>query len=286
MSEAAPSGTDLRRLELPQGTVTYHVRGPGESTHRPVVFVHGLLVDSQLWTLVADVLAERGVRSYLPNWPTGSHPVPMHADADLSPRGIARIINGFLAALDLSDVTLVGSDTGGALCQYTIDTDADRIGRLVLTNCDAFDVFPPRQFEGLIRIGRHAALVRPMLAALIPTKVRHSDTGYGLMFTKPPNPATTRSWIQPGLRSKAVRRDAAKLMAAMNPAELLDVSTRFGQFAKPVRVVWGDADRCFPIEFARRLADAFPNGTLTPVPGGRTFIPMEFPQQVADAIVW
>ena len=66
---------------------------------------------------------------------------------------MAAIIDGFLAALDLTDVTLVGSDTGGALCQFTIDTDHSRIGRLVLTNCDAFDAFPPREFAGLIKVG-------------------------------------------------------------------------------------------------------------------------------------
>jgi pimeloyl-ACP methyl ester carboxylesterase len=284
MSRTTAPATDLDRVDLPQGTITYRVVGPVDGTHPAVVFVHGLLVDSRLWTPVADVLAQRGIRCYLPNWPTGSHPIPMKPDADLSPRGIARIIGGFLAAFDLRNVTLVGSDTGGALCQYAIDTDHSRIGRLVLTNCDAFDVFPPRQFAGLIRIGSHAALIKPMLAALIPTSIRHSDAGYGLTFTKPPDPQLTRGWIQPGLTDKAIRRDAAKLMRSMNPGDLLDVSTRFGAFTKPVHLVWGDADRCFPLEMAERLAGAFPNSTLTPVPGGRTFISMDFPDQVADAI--
>jgi hypothetical protein len=121
------------------------------------------------------VLADRRIRSYAPNWPLGSHPVPMSADADLSPRGIAPVINGFLAALDLTDITLVGNDTGGALCQFVIDAD----GRLVLTNCDAFDLFPPREFEALIKVGRHAALIKPMLTALRPTAVRHGKRATG-----------------------------------------------------------------------------------------------------------
>ena len=284
MSRAAMPAPNLSRLDLPQGPITYRVTGPADSALPPVVFVHGLLVDSQLWTGVADVLADRGIRSYAPTWPLGSHRIPMNADTDLSPRGIAAIINGFLADLDLTDVTLVGSDTGGALCQYTIDTDDSRIGRLVLANCDAFDVFPPREFEGLIKVGRHAALIKPMLTALKPTAIRHSNAGYGLTFAGTPDPHVTRSWIEPGLRNKAIRRDAAKLMSTMQPKDLLDVSTRFGTFTKPVRLVWGDADKCFPIGFAEKLAGAFPNGTLTPVPGGRTFISMEFPDQVADVI--
>ena len=272
------------RVELAQGTISYRVAGPADSPHPPVVFVHGLLVDGQLWSGVADVLAERGIRSFVPDWPLGSHRVPMNADADLSPRGLAVIISGFLAALDLADVTLVGSDTGGALCQFTIDTDQSRIGRLVLTNCDAFDVFPPREFASLIRVGSHAVLIKPMLTALKPTVIRHSRRGFGLLFAGEPDPTITRSWIEPALTDQAIRRDAAKLMSAMRPEELLDVSTRFDVFTKPVHLVWGDADPFFPISFAEKLAAAFPNATLTTVPGGRTFVAMDFPEQVADVI--
>jgi pimeloyl-ACP methyl ester carboxylesterase len=275
---------DLRKVELPQGTIAYRVAGPEESAAPPVVFVHGLLVDNNLWTDVADLLAARGIRSYAPTWPLGSHRIPMEANADLSVSGMPVIINGFLAALGLDEVTLVGSDTGGALCQFTIDADHRRIGRLVLTNCDAFDVFPPRQFKGLITLGSHASLLIPLTASLLPASVRHSRFGYGSLFVGEPDPRVTRGWVEPALTSGAIRRDAAKLMSTMRPRDLLAVSTRFASFPKPVDVVWGDADRFFPIALADRLAGAFPNGKLTRVEGGRTFISMEFPDQVADVI--
>jgi pimeloyl-ACP methyl ester carboxylesterase len=275
---------DLSRLALPQGTITYRDAGPTGSKYPPVVFVHGLLVDSQLWTRTAEVIAARGIRSWAPNWPTGSHPVPMHPGADLSPRGIARIVIEFMAVLGLTDVTLVGNDTGGAICQYLIDTDHSRVGRLVLTNCDAFDLFPPEAFKGLVRVGSHASLIKPLLTALRPAAIRHARNVYGGTFARRPDPEITRSWIQPGLSDKAIRRDTAKLIGSMNPEDLLDVSTRFHQFTKPVRLAWGDADPFFPISFARMLAAAFPQSALTPVPGGHTFVPMEFPEQVADVI--
>jgi pimeloyl-ACP methyl ester carboxylesterase len=274
----------LEHVELPQGNIAYRVAGPADSTLPPVVFVHGLLVDNQLWTGVADILAERGIRSYAPNLPLGSHRIPMNTAADLSPRGIAAIINEFLAALDLTDVTLVGNDTGGALCQFAIDSDNRRIGRLVLTNCDAFDVFPPAEFSGLITVGRHAALLKFLTLVLKSTAVRRSRRGYGLTFAGKPDPEITRSWVEPAFRDRAIRRDAVKLMSAIRPAELLDVSTRLDAFTKPVHLVWGDADICFPMKFAEKLAAAFPDATLTTVPDGRTFIPLEFPDQVADVI--
>ena len=47
----------------------------------------------------------------------------MRPDADLSPRGVARVVASFLEALDLRDVVLVGNDTGGAVCQLLLDED-------------------------------------------------------------------------------------------------------------------------------------------------------------------
>ena len=281
---ATTARPDLERIELAQGTITYRVAGPVGSKRPTVVFVHGLLVDATLWTAVADALATTGVRSLAPNWPTGSHPIAMRPGADLSPRGIAGIVLDFLAALELTDVTLVGNDTGGAICQYLIDTDHRRIGRLVLTNCDAFDLFPPKEFQGLVKIGRHATLLKPLLTALRPQVIRHQRNVYGGTVAGRPDPDITRSWIEPGLRNRGVRRDTAKLLATMEPADLLAVSTRFGRFTKPVRLAWGTDDPFFPLSFGERLAAAFPNATLTPVRGASTFVSMDQPQQVADVI--
>lgn len=284
MASPPPPAAYSDRVDLPQGTVHCRVAGPADSAFPPVVFVHGLLVDSRLWTGVADALATHGVRSYAPDWPLGSHRVPMAAHADLGPRGMAEVINGFLRTLGLTDVTLVGSDTGGALCQFTIDSGHERIGRLVLTNCDAFEAFPPPAFKGLVKAGSHPVLFGLLAAALMPVAVRHSARGYGRLFAGEPDPETTRGWIEPALGA-GIRRDAAKLMRAMRPLDLLDVSTRFGRFEKPVHLVWGDADPYFEVGLAERLAAAFPNATLITVPGGRTFFPMERPEEVADAIV-
>lgn len=278
------AASDLDRIELPSGTITYRVAGPADSVLPTVVFVHGLLVDGKLWTAVADALASRGIRSFAPNWPIGSHPIPMNPDADLSPRGIAAIVLDFLTALELSDVTLVGNDTGGAICQYVIDTDQRPIGRLVLTNCDAFDLFPPKEFDGLVKIGKHAALLKPLLTALRLTAIRHQRNVYGGTVAGQPDPDITRSWIEPGLSNRGVRRDTAKLLATMKPEDLLAVSTRFNRFTKPVRLAWGTDDPFFPLSFGERLAAAFPNATLTPVPGASTFVSIDRPEQVADLI--
>ena len=64
----------------------------------------------------------------------------MKPDADLSPYGVAATIAGFLEALDLEDVTIVGNDSGGAMSQVLVTRHPERIGRLVLTNCDTHEL--------------------------------------------------------------------------------------------------------------------------------------------------
>lgn len=123
-------------VTLPQGTI--HIRDTGAGA--PIVFVHGLLVDGTLWRKVVERL-EGGFRCIAPDWPLGSHRTPMARDADLSPRGVAHLIADTLEQMGLRDVTLVGNDTGGAICQILVTERPQRVGRLVLTDCDAFDNF-------------------------------------------------------------------------------------------------------------------------------------------------
>src|SRR5580658_9709521 len=192
--------------DLPQGRLAYSAAGPAASSSPPVVFVHGILVDARLWEPVATRLAAEGVRSYAPTLPFGAHRRPMNADADLSPQGIARLILDFIALLGLRDATIVGNDTGGAICQVMLGTDTSRIGAAVLTNCDALGTFPPRGLAPLFRALRHPRLVAGLAAALRWDKVRHGPLAFGPLSSGPLDPDLTGSWMQP-LASKAIRRD-------------------------------------------------------------------------------
>ena len=269
-------------IDLPQGRVQYRLAGPAGNAEPPVVFVHGLLVNSELWTGVADELAARGVRSYALDLPMGAHSVALRPDADLTPRGVARLIVAFLEALDLNDVTLVGSDTGTALCQFVIDTDDSRIGRLVLTNGDAFECFPPPSFAPVLKLGRRPAGIYALMSLMRSAWIRQRIHNQNV--SKPLDPALTRRWITPALADPAVRRDVAKVMRGIDPADLREVATRLRRFSKPVVLVWGDSDQFFPLDLAHRLRDAFANARLVEIPGGRLFFPLDEPRRVADEI--
>jgi len=271
-------------VDLPEGRINYRAAGPADSTLPPVVFVHGMLVNGELWTGVADALAARGIRSYAPDLPLGAHTIALNPGTDNSPRGVARLILSFLEAHGLTDVTLAGNDTGGALCQFVIDTDSSRIGRLVLTNGDAFDKFPPPPANLVVKLSSSPFRLRLMAAPMRWTALRHSVLAYGPFAARPLDATLTRRWVTPLRTDAGVREDTARFMRGIRRADLLDVSTRLGGFARPVLLPWGTGDRFFKLSLARRLADTFPAARLVEVEGGRTFLPLDEPDRVASEI--
>ena len=271
-------------IELPHGVVSFRVAGPANSTAPPVLFVHPFLMNGSLWSGVADMLAAQGVRSYAPDWPLGAHLDPVRPGTDQSPRGIARQILSFIEELDLSHVTLVGGDTGGALCQFVLDTDSTWIGSVVLTNCDAFDTFPPFPFSILFRMLKGRTRMRVNLQPMRMRAFRHSRLGLGLLSHNL-DAEQTRAWMQPSLENGAIRDDAIAFLKGAKGEDLLDVSTRLHHFGGAVTVMWGTEDRAFTLGLGKRLNEAFSHSRFVEVPGARTLLALDAPEQLADAIV-
>jgi pimeloyl-ACP methyl ester carboxylesterase len=270
-------------IDLPHGTVQYRLAGPANGAP-PVVFVHGFLVNATLWTKTADALAAARVRSYAPDWPLGSHTIALGAAVDQSPRGIARQVIAFTEALELDDVTLVGNDTGGAICQFLLDSDASRVGRVVLTNCDAFTNFPPAPFGHVFKAFRSPSAIRALMAPMRATAVRHSPAGFGLLVKQPLDADQTRAWVDPCLSDPAIRQDVARFAQKVDPQDLNAASNGLGSFDGPALLVWGTADRFFKLDYAHRLRNTFTDARLVEIENGRTFIPHDEPTRLANEI--
>jgi pimeloyl-ACP methyl ester carboxylesterase len=271
-------------VDLPLGALEYRVFGPDDPDAATAVFVHGFLVNGHLWDAVAERLARDGIRSIVPDWPLGAHRLPAAADADLSPEGVAESVLALLDALDLRDVTLVGSDTGGAICQLALRGDHERIGRLVLTNCDAFEDFPPKFFVPLFVAARLRAAVWAVLQTTRPRFLRHSPLAFGLLLSTPRDAALTRRWVQPAMDDAAIRHDITRFAKGVRRDELLDAAGWLADFDKPATLVWGTRDRLFTRKMATRLQAAFPKADLIDVPDATTFVSVDRPDAVADAI--
>lgn len=272
-----PTTTTVR---LRQGELAVRDEGPRDAP--AVLFVHGFLVDGRLWGATADALLAAGFRVVVPDLPLGAHRIPFGSGAAGSPRAVARLVLELADHLDLQDVTLVGNDTGGAVCQFALDEGPGRVARLVLTNCDAFDVFPPAPFSVVHVLKRIPGALDGVLHTMRLRLGRR--IGLGALAQREIPDQLLRSWCAPSLTDPQIRRETKAFLANVRPADLLDVSTRLHTFPGPVLLTWAPADRFFTVALGRRLQQTFADARLVEIADARTFVSWDQPQRLADEI--
>lgn len=267
------------KVRLRQGTIHYREVGSGE----PLVFVHGFGAAGTLWDGVAEELAADH-RCILPDWPLGSHPEAMDDGADQTVGGVVALVAEFLAELDLEDVTIVGNDSGGAISQILVTTRPERIARLVLTNSDCFESFPPGHFKLMFKLVGLPSVPTLFAAGLRLRTVRRNRLTYGALTAAPIDDELLESWTRPMVVDVGVRRDGLRFAASADPRLTLEAAERMRDLEIPVLLAWGDADTFFTLADAERLDALIPDSRLVAIPGGRTFVPLDNPTVVAGAV--
>jgi pimeloyl-ACP methyl ester carboxylesterase len=266
-------------VRVPAGTLEYRERGGGP----PMVFVHGVAVNGDLWRKVVPGLADEH-RCVTLDVPLGGHSIPLDGEPDLSLFGVARIVADFLEALDLSDVTIVANDTGGAVSQALVGRHPERVGRLVLTSCDAFENFPPKAVAYLPWLARVPGAFRLVGQALRLRPLQRLPITYGWASHRPIERPIVESFIH-GLRTSAgVRRDFARMLRATDSRDSVEAAALLPSFDKPALVVWAADDKFFPREHGRRLAELLPQGRFELISNSRTFIPEDNPEALVEVL--
>jgi pimeloyl-ACP methyl ester carboxylesterase len=265
--------------EIPAGRIHYREAGSGPT----LVFVHGWAVNGSLWNETAARLAESH-RCIVVDWPFGSHPEPLAPDADLSPPGAAKIVADTLAALGLDDVTLVANDSGGAVSQIVVTTHPERVSRLVLTNCDCLEEFPPGRFKLLVKALKVPGVWNVLSAGFALRALQRSPLAYGALTRDRISDEVLDSWVLPARRDGLVRRDSGKFAAGMDPSYTLEAAAKLGDLQIPVLLAWGEADTFFNVGLAERLERIIPDARLVRFPGAKTFLSLDEPARLADEI--
>jgi pimeloyl-ACP methyl ester carboxylesterase len=268
----------MSELELAAGTIEYEDSG-GDG---PVlVFQHGVAMGGSEWReVVADL--RRDHRCIVPELPLGAHRRPVRAEADLSFEGLVRLVVEFLDRLDLPGATLVGSDFGLSL--MVAAEHPDRLGRLVLTSCEAFDNCPPGlPGRNMMLIGRLPGGISAMVSSLRLRPLRRLPIAYGWM-SKRVAQERLDEWLRPLFTQRDIRRDLRKFVKAGEPSRVAEATERIRGFDRPALVVWAKEDRVMPPEHGRRLAELLPQGRLVEVDDSYTLIPIDQPAVLARAI--
>ena len=262
------------------GPVRYFSAGEGPA----VVMIHGLLVNANLDRKVAPRLAEAGLRAITLELPLGSHERPAKPNVEVSPGTVAAAILETIDELGLEDVTLVGNDTGGALCQLAVTTRSDRIGRLVLTSCDYRDNFPPKAFAYCTLLARAPGAIPALLAPVRIRKLRRIPLAFGWLAKRPIDKEAEDSYILPTLTDREVRHDLTRFLRKMDKRDTQRAADLLGGFGKPALVAWSKEDRFFPPEHAEALAKDLGGARVEWIEDSYTFSAEDQPERLADLI--
>src|SRR5918999_2940335 len=275
----SPDLGPAKTLELDAGRLRYHDVGQGP----PIVFVHGVIVNANLWRTVVARLSDR-FRCIALDMPFGSHVEPMPG-ADLSPPALANLIADAFEQLGLEDVTLVGNDTGGAICQLVAVDRPERLGRLVLTSCDSFERFPPAPFGFFKPLGKITPAIPFLFAPLRLRPARRLPIAYGWVTKERIEPREAEdSYVLPLLEDLRIREDLRRLIPGLDKRYTLEAAERLPSLDMPVLLAWSAEDKLFPRSDAERLRDTIPGARLEWVEGARTFSAEDRPERVAELV--
>ena len=273
---------ESERLETRLGPLAWRSSGHGPT----LVFFAGALANGDLWRDVVAALADR-YRCITIDLPLGAHLWPLAPGADRSAVSLARLMLDALELLEVDDATVVANDTAGGLLLLSLGTGhpaLGRIGRLVLTNCDSYDQFPPDALKIGAAMCRHFPRIARVAFRLQLRTAIGRRRGAATVLATGLDQEREESFFGPACHDPRVAADGVAAIAGCRPELLVDAAEAIPRFDRPVLLIWGESDDFFPMAHAHRLASEFPQATLVSVPGAKTWVPIDNPAAVADGI--
>ncbi|CAA9371959.1 alpha/beta fold hydrolase [uncultured Nocardioides sp.] len=281
----APAAADLFRRE-PDG---YLDVGAGEVAHRvvgtgpDVLLVHGWPVSGATFRTLLPELVDH-VTCHVVDLPgagssrfTGSTPITVSQHV----RSVRRIVD----LLGLEDVAVVGHDSGGLIARHALAGDP-RVRAMGLI--DTEQVHGPSLRFRLFLAARHlpgfgAALGR----AVGRPALRRHPLVLGAAFADASllDGEFDEFFLQPLHRDPARRDAAVRLLRGFDQRLVRELAAVHARIEVPVRLVWGQHDAFFPVDWAREMVATFPAADLHVVPGAGLFSHEERPVEVARALL-
>jgi len=281
MSQAArPPDTwpEPKEAHTHLGTIEFRDIGEGPV----IVFLHLVIAEASHWDKMPPLLADR-FRCILPTLPMGAHRLPADHDADLSTDGLARAVAELLDHLDVNDVTLVGNDSGGAISQVMAAHHAERLGRVVLTNCDMYDDFPPKLF-GYFRLLPYLPGSLAMLGRTLKIRALWRLPFVFGRLTNQVDAVKIDRWADALLADKGVRRDARKVIKGFGPNVTNEAAAMLRSTELPFLVAWGADDKAFRPALAERFCAEVSTAKLIMIEDCKTLVCWDQPQHLAQLI--
>jgi pimeloyl-ACP methyl ester carboxylesterase len=157
---------------------------------------------------------------------------------------------------------------------------------MLLTNCDVHENSPPAQMRNSIETARAGRYDQKMARHLADRVYARSPQGIGGGAYTDPAHFTDEAieyYFRPLIASPLRRTQLNRYLVALEPNPLLAIEPALRRCTAPTRMVWGTADKLFPVTWAEWLDRTLP-GTrgVRVVDGGKLFWPEEMPDLVAE----
>ena len=183
-----------------------------------------------------------------------------------APRGVAGLIAAAVERLDLSAVTLVGNDSGGAYSQIALAQHGERIGEPGLRPRPHL-LRDARTTSGRRRRStacpRRRATPRRSASCSARSRTPRSaplPVAYGLLLKHPVEPEALRLLRAPGQPRprRAARRRQGDGVGLDRRRSATPASTLIAARDLPTLLIWSSEDEVFPLAHAERYASALP----------------------------
>ena len=268
-----------RFLDVGVGEAAYRVVGSGPD----VLFVHGWPVSGATFRTLLPYLAHH-VTCHVIDLP-GYGSSRFTADMPLSISNHIQSVRRVLDLLELTDVAVVGHDSGGLIARHAMAGDA-RLRALGLIDTEQSTGLSWK-FKSFISSRRVPGFGAALGWLAGQPRLRRNPLVFGDVFADRSmlDGEFDEFFLKPLHRSQAHRDAALRLLRSFDFQHIRDLDALHRRIAVPVQLVWGEDDRFFPVKWAKTMVESFPNARLEVVPNAGLFAHEERPAEVAEALL-
>ena len=284
-SISAANASDLFRrepdrfLDVGAGQVAYRAVGSGPD----VLFVHGWPVSGATFRTLLPYLADH-VTCHVIDLP-GAGSSRFTADTPLTIDNHIHSVRRVLDLLDLTDVAVVGHNSGGMIARHAVAGDA-RLRALGLIDTEQSTGLSWK-FKSFIA-GRRIPGYGTALGWLAGRpRLRRNRLVLGDAFADPSllDGEFDEFFLRLLHRSRPHRDAAIRLLRSFDYQHVRDLGELHKRINVPVQLVWGEHDRFFPVAWSEEMVATFPNARLEVIKGAGLFAHEERPAEVAQALL-